>query len=383
MTERLLDPRLDDGEKREAIEQAFWALEDERQKEARLEAETGFLVRYGDYILERIAKHRDRQLGGDDILVYVRDRIVRDFPGSVIEASPPGPDTFRIVLSRKGRDAFRDYLKRHRLNGKTRLPDSDARQRFHFTPSVVRKGGRVECISLLHPLVRFAADREEGAVRHAQAVAASVSLKALPDKAKTLLDGCAPGLYALAASRWSMESAAAGVSANVRIGYAGADATTGEPVGADLAERMMAAAAKHGRPLPNAAMHGGLGGASRTLKEAVQPDLDQQFGEFKERTKAKVEDRVTIRRRSLDRHFKNKIDSLDELRTNLNERASSAERDGDDRRATSLKNLAAARREQIDRLRHKWEQRQEEIQAQCAMTPETSDIVCLFLSVEP
>ena len=101
ITIQLFDPMLSDRQKEEALEQTAQALENRRLEEEHLEAEAGSLVRHGDYILERIMESRDRHrwLSGDDIRIYARDRMLRDFPGTVIETSPPGSDTYRIVLS--------------------------------------------------------------------------------------------------------------------------------------------------------------------------------------------------------------------------------------------------------------------------------------------
>ena len=386
MTMKLLDPTLSDQQKDQAIDQTAQALENRRREEEQLEAEAGSLVHHGDYILERImeSRNRHRWLSGDDILVYVRDRVLRDFPGSVIETSPAGSDTHRIELSPEGVTAFQTYLARHGLKGRTRLLSGGPQQRFRFTSSVVRKNGRVESISQLHPLVRFAAERDlaDDTALHAQAVAANVSVKALPEE-------CTPGLYVVAARRWSSGSTAAGTMANVRIGYAGADAASGKSIGADLAERMMASAAEQGRPMLNAAMHGALDDANKTLRDVVRPELDQRFDEFVAQARAEIEDRVAIRHRSLVRHFENKIASLREQQNNLLVKASFAEvfDDFDEapdnpRRATNLKNLAAAQGARIEKLQRTRQLRENEIETQRTMTPEESDVGCLFLQVD-
>lgn len=378
MTKKLLDPRLSDHQKELTIDQTAQALENKRREEEQLEAEAGSLVQHGDYILERITESRDRHrwLSGDDILIYVRDRVLRDFPGSVIEASPAGSDTYRIKLSTEGVRAFQTYLSQRGLKGKTRVLEGGAKQRFRFTSSVVQKDGGIECISQLHPLVRFAAHRDldDETVRDAQAVAASVSARALSAE-------CAPGLYVIAARRWSSGSSVAGTMANVRIGYAGASAVTGEPVGADLAEQMMVAAAEHGHPILNASMHAKLDDAAGILREVVRLELDRRFGEFVNQAEAEIEDRIAIRHRSLIRHFENKIATLSEHQSRLNERAKAAEAAGDTRRATNLKNLAAAQEVRIEKLRRIWQLRENEIEAQRSLTPEESDIGCLLLQV--
>ncbi len=379
VTTKLLDPNLTEQEKEQAIDQAAQVLEIRSKEEEELECQAGSLVQHGDYIMERIMESRDRHrwLSADDILIYVRDRVLQDFPGSVIETSPPGADTYRIGLSRDGAAAFQEFLHRRNLRARTRLLHGDAQQRFRFTPSVVQKDGRLEYISQLHPLVRFAAERDlhSEAGRNPQAVAARVRM----NDVTTVVQ---PGPYVLVARRWSNGTRVASAAANVKIGYAGADARTGELIGADLAECLMATAAEHGGPVLNAAMNDGLTDASRTLKEVVEPDLDRRFGEFVEQANAESEDRFAIRHRSLVRHFENKIKALKEQKDKLSGQALYAESIDDTRRATNLKNLAAAQEAKIEKLRQTWRLRENEMEAQRGMMPEESDIGCVFLQVE-
>ena len=239
---KLLDPTLSDQQKEEAIDQTAQALENKREIEKQLEKEAGSLVQHGDYILERITESRGRHrwISGDDILTYVQDRVNRDFPDSVIETSPPGSDTYRITLSSKCLQSFRTYVAKNGVKDQTSIIYDNPEQRFRFTSSVVQKDNSVEYISQLHPLVRFCANRDldDDTVRNAQAVAARVSA----EKVK-LPSECTPGLYVLAARRWSSGNEEAGTMTNVQIGYAGADTMTGMLLGADIAERMIAVAA--------------------------------------------------------------------------------------------------------------------------------------------
>lgn len=379
MTIKLLDPKLTNRQKEKAIDQTAQALEVRKRQEEQLESEAGSLVQHGDYILERITESRDRHrwLSGDDILVYVRDRILQDFPGSIIETSPAGSDTYRIVLSPEGNAAFQAYLSRHGLKGRTRLLNADARQRFRFTSSVVQRDGRVECISQLHPLVRFAAERDlhDDTVRNAQAVAARVSLRSLPAE-------CASGLYVLAARRWSIGNTPAGTMANVQIGYAGAEAASGARIGEDLAEQMMTITAEQGQPLVNASNLDGLADAARTFRDVVQAELDRRFGDFVNRATAEIEDRIAVRHRALVRHFQNKLSSLREHQKNLETQSELARLLDNSRRARNLKNLAAAQGVKIEKLERTWKLRESEIEAQRTMAPEESDLCCLFLHVE-
>ena len=378
MTIRLLDPTLTDQQKDKAINQTYQALANRRLEEERLEGEAAALVRHGDYILERIIETREshRWLNDSDILEYVRDRVLRDFPGSVIETSPPGSDTYRIELSLEGAAAFHTYLTRRGLTGRTRLLSGRAQQRFRFASSVVQKRGRVEYISQLHPLVRFATERDLDDLtdRHAQAVAARVSLNAAPAD-------CKPGFYALEGRRWSTGHRVAGIMDNVQIAYAGAFVPSGELLDADLAERVVAVAATRGRPVLNAAANDQFTDASEILQRIVAPELDRQFGDFVARMTAEVEDRLAIRQRSVVRHFENKLAALQRQQEQLNEKAVTAAVLNDSRRATNLRNLVSAHESKIKRLRHAWRFRENEIEAQRKITPQESDVGCLFLEV--
>lgn len=378
ITIKLFDPALNDQQKADAIEQTAQALENRRREEEQLEADAGSLVQHGDYIVERIMETRDRHrwLSGNDILVYVRDRVLRDFPGSIIETSPPGSDTYRIDLSPAGAAAFQTFLAGRGLKGRTRLLSGNRSQRYQFTSSVAHRVHRVEYISQLHPLVRFTAQRdlEDDSVRNAQAVAACLSRDVLPAP-------CALGCYVLESRRWSSGGTAATTMASVQVGFAGADVRAGELIDADLAEQMMTAAAEHGLPMPNAAMHDELAKATRTLQDIVRPELDRRFSQFVDQTRSEVEDRIAIRRRALVRHFETKIETLQEQKVALEAQAAIAEAVDNSRRARNLKNLALARETTIERLRRTWHLREGEMESQRVVTPEESDVACLFLHV--
>lgn len=125
MTSKLLNPGLTAEQKRDIVDQTAQAAENRRRDEARLEEEAGALIEHGDYILRKISESRElhRWLSGSDILIYVKDRLDRSFPGCSIEASPPGSDTFRIALTPAARDDFGRFIGGRRLKGTTRLLD--------------------------------------------------------------------------------------------------------------------------------------------------------------------------------------------------------------------------------------------------------------------
>ena len=116
--------------------------------------------------------------------------------------------------------------------------------------------------------------------------------------------------------------------------------------------------------------------------DVIEPELDRRFGEFVDQARAEIVDRVEIRKRSLDRHFERKITSVSDNRKNLLAKAASAQRDGDLRRATNLKNLASAQEAKEKKLRLAWNLRSNELEAQRSADPEESDVACVFLQVD-
>ena len=263
------------------------ALENQKVHEEQLESEAGSLIQHGDYILQTIHESRQLQrwLNGNDILIYLRDRIYRSFSGCSIKSSPPGSETYRITLSAEARTAFATFMSQRGLMGTTRLLASNGEQRYRFTASVIRSSvGKVENVSQMHPLVRFAAELdlrdEEG--KHAEPVAATI-------RRDTLSVNCGPGIYILAVRRWRASAPGGNITNTSRIAYAGASLTTGDDLLADVAEALVGAAAEHGHLLSNARNDDRLSMATRLLKDTVA-----EFEEFVDQVQAQVEDRAKV-----------------------------------------------------------------------------------------
>ena len=161
MALKLLDPELNEQQRMEVVDQTAIAVERRRQEEEELEKDAGALIQHGDYILQKITESRERHrwVSGRDVLLYVKDRLYRSFPGCKIESSPAGSDTYRIALSHAAQAALTVFVNTRKLQGATRLLKGDGEQRYRFVSSVVqRREPRVESVSQLHPLVRFAVE---------------------------------------------------------------------------------------------------------------------------------------------------------------------------------------------------------------------------------
>ena len=376
MTMKLLDPRLSHQQKEEVIDQTAQALETQRKEADRLESEAGALVHHGDYILERIyeTKNRRRWLNGEDILHYVRDCLEKKFPGTTIQSSPQGSETYRISLSDRGFAELSTFLSRNGLRGRTRILDADSRQRFAFTESVVQKPGRVENISQLHPLVRFCVegDRSDKTGQIAQAVAAIVEESEVAPRIRE-------GVFVIAIHCWSSANSLTGSSPNARIGYVGANVETGELISADDSEQIAAAAAYSNLSVFNASIHPSFVKAAEVLVDAVIPEIDSKFEEYVEQVSTESEDRMNIRRRALVSHFNKKLERLQGARSQLVRQVLLAETTSDDTRVRNLRNLVLAQEANISRLKKTLSSREYEIEQQKQTTPEATE-VCLLLA---
>jgi SNF2 family DNA or RNA helicase len=379
MTQSLLDPTLTDEQKAAAIEKAHQVLAYRKHEEDALETEAGSLIRHGDYILEKIRETRElnRWLHSDDILVYVRDRLQRSFPGCTIETAPPGSKTYRIILSTAARDDFGMFLSRRGLRGVTRLLDGNDQQRYQFSSSVVHgPSGRVENISQVHPLVQFAAelDRRDEMGNQPEPVAATVLRRELKFE-------CEPGVYVLAIQRWVGNGVDSRTANMTRLAYAGADLGGGVVLTPDLSEMLAVTAAERGKLVYNVGADDRLGSAASLLREVVLPELDRRFDEFWQQVTAEIEDRTNIQRRAVERHLDAKTSTLVEQLDRNRSRAELAEFMGDQRRARQLLSINTAIEGKLRKLRQACERRLKEIEAQRELIPEPGDVASLFVEV--
>jgi hypothetical protein len=381
MTLKLLDPTLTDEQKKEAIDKAQQVAANLRHEEERLEAEAGSLIRHGDYVLEKIRETRElnRWLHADDILIYVRSRLQRSFPGCTIEAAPPGARTYRIALSSAAREALGTFLSRRGLRGTTRLLEGNDQQRYEFSSSVVRThGGRTEIISQVHPLVRFAAelDRRDEFGNQAEPIAATLS------RTDVKLDS-KPGPHVVAIRRWVGNSADGRATSMTRLAYAGAELESRNLLSPDVAEAMAVAAAERGRLLYNIGTDRHVPEAATLLKDIILPALDSRFEEFLQQITAEIEDRAIIRRHAVERHRDAKTVNLLSQQERNKSRARALEWAGDHRRARQLMSVNVAIEGKLRKLRETCELRLKEIDSQRELIPEAEEVASLFIQIVP
>jgi SNF2 family DNA or RNA helicase len=379
MGQKLLDPKLSEEQKKDVIDQTAQAIENRRLQEDELEQEAGALIRHGDYILEKIKRRHERHqwLNGDDILVYIKDRLDRRFPGCRIEASPTGSDTYRIVLSQAALSELASFIKGQGGQGTTRLIHNDAHQRYRFTSSVARQWeNKVEQISRLHILARFVGelDKDDEDSHEVHPVAASIPC----DRLKF---GCKPGIYVIGIGRWEVPVTGNRASGMTHLTYVGAGLDESELLPSEGAETMAGAVAAHGRPLPNFAHDARLPAAARLLRERVLPEMQRLNDELYARTRADIQDRAAIRERALRRHRDKKRDELQRQRDSHQSNAEREKNSDNERRFQQLSALSRATDGRLRKLEDNFALQLRQIEDQRTFQPECSDVTYLLIEV--
>lgn len=379
LTQRLLDPALSEQQKEAVIDQAAHAIEMKAKHTEDLEAQAGSLVRHGDFILSQIMESRDlnRWLSAEDILAYVKDRLNRSFQGCTIEQAPPGSDTWRIRLSPPARERFAAFLVRTHKDKATKVLEEDERQRYRFTSSVLQsRESRVENISQMHPLVRFAAhlDSEDKETVRAEVAAAAVL-------AADVKLGCPPGDYVVMVRQWSGTDGAGRKTTAARLAYSGADLANDALIEPDVAEALALAVTMSGSPIPNARMDTRREQAAGCLNGVVSSELNERYGAFVNTIKADAEDRALIKLRALDTHLRNKKAGLQKQADLFRDRASAARRAGNGGSARRNASLVAATEGRIRKLEEKCAVRRFEIDSQRALVPVELDVAALLVEV--
>ncbi len=383
MTRKLFDPTLTKEQRTKVIDQTALAVENRKREEEQLEAEAGALLHHGDYVIEQIKRTRKlhRWLDGGDILAFVKDRLTRSYQGCRIEAKTAGQDVYRITITTEARQALVAYLEQHQQQGTTRLAAGDEMQRYRFSASVAKgHEGRIEIISQVHPLFRFAVEldeRDEDA-HLSQPVAAKVAHQFVSGA-----DKLQPGVYVIAAHSWEIRAGDDSALGDRRVAYAGTALKDRLELSSEEAEIIMQAAIARGQELTNFRHDKRLSAAAEALREVVLPALDRRFEVHLQRTEADIIDRVTVQKQALVRHRDLKMRGIDERLAKLAREEELARRIGNDQRAGQLSSLANAVRGQMRKLTENVEGRLARIERRRRFTPSMSEVACLVVEVQP
>ena len=293
LTVELLTHNLTPTEEVERINQTSIAIENNNRQQEMLEVEASQLIAHGDFIQNKVkaAKELGRYIRGEDLLAYVRDYLLRTYPGTRLLESGKNPLEYVLELSTEAGVRFKEFIAEHRLQGRTQIFSSRP-PALLFENRTGSSSRQVEKITQDHPLVRFVTEelRREGKGPSRIPVSAT-------EMPASLLNQIEPGVFVFVIARWSIS----GARDIERLEYRAQRLDDSELMDEDNSEYLVNKVALEGRDW--------IGAANEidTLKVADLFDdlLDELKGEFRNFRDAQERanlDRINNMIHTLERH---------------------------------------------------------------------------------
>ena len=296
LTMALLRGTLSPQDEENRIEQAAMALVIYRLQEEELEHEAGNLIAHGDYILNQVraARELNRWITGEDLWIYVRDFLSREYPGCDFAQVETDELVFDVKLSTEARFDLDRFLRSQRLLHQTALASGrpkGVRCAFTNRPRSDRPR-RSEFITQFHPLVRFVSQRlRQTDERYYPTVSVVV--------ASEMLVNLGPGIYVFTVDRWSVQ----GLRDIERLSF------LAKPLGGtsaflpdDAAEGLATTAARSGRDWPAAANTVDLSQAVAIVEQCLE-ESEFRYERYVREIDFENNDRADVREQSLKRHW--------------------------------------------------------------------------------
>jgi len=239
LTHDLLSHQLTPEKEKARIDLANVAIENLRQQQEQLEAKATQLMGHGDFILNKVkaADELGRYIRGEDLLVYARDYIEKEFPGTRLLSSDRNLLEAALELSVAGRVHFNQFLATYRLHGRTAvLANAPPKLLFDNRLGTAPRG--MEKVTQDHPLIRFVSERQKSAGK-----APMYFPTAAIELPGALAGSVEPGLYVYVVMRWTLSG-----SRDVeRLVYQARGVNEASVLEEDAAEALVNAAALHGK----------------------------------------------------------------------------------------------------------------------------------------
>ncbi|MCW5657116.1 MAG: DEAD/DEAH box helicase [Burkholderiaceae bacterium] len=181
------------------IDRAKVTIETQRRQQEELDVRATELLGHGDFIQNKVkaAHELGRYIRGEDLLVYVRDYLEKEFSGTRLVRSERDPMEASLELSVDGRVHFNQFIQLHRLHGRTAvLANPPPRLLFDNKLGAPPKG--LEKVTQDHPLIRFVSERQTTTGKHSMYFPTS-AVELAREKAKVR-----PGIYVYVVMRWSL-----------------------------------------------------------------------------------------------------------------------------------------------------------------------------------
>lgn len=308
LTSDLMTQRLSIKQQNERIEQTQQALEIKKQHEEQLEEQANNLIAHGGYILNQVkaAKDLNRIISANDLHVFVKDFIVKHYPGCEFRQVNESELIFEIKLSSEAKVDLSDYLKKKSLYGQTRLAENQINPIlciFKNKAACHTNPGKPEIISQFHPLTRFIgyAVKLKNEVFHP-----TVSIK---------LDQChcselEKGIYCFFVQHWSIEALR-----DIEKLYFSANSLieNKEEIDSDLAEKLITQATMFGKDWVEARNTIDLTLAAERINDCMSK-VETEYEQYILRITNENEDRATLQERALLLHKKRQLEMLEAVK---------------------------------------------------------------------
>jgi superfamily II DNA or RNA helicase len=310
----LLSHDLTPQQQQTRIEEQGQVIENNNFEQRKLEAQATQLIAHGEFINNKVRAARElgRFIDGYDLFAYVADFFDREYPGTRFPASGGPTLECRATLSVEAQVQLREFLSKHRLQGKTAiLSASPPRLLFENRLGKIERG--VERVTQEHPLVRFVSEQLK--LNGRSAVYCQVSAVRLVSPGSI---DVVPGVYVYAVARWAVS----GVRDVEQLAYLAQPLDGGEPLLGEAAEHLVNSAAIAGKDWPAAVGEIDLERAGEVLDVCRHQLMEQRFEAFTAAQSREDRDRIQLMVKSLLHHLDAQREKIEE-RIALYERGTS------------------------------------------------------------
>lgn len=303
LTMDLLSTHLTPLQEETRIEQTAQALVMIRKEEEKLEEESAKLIAHGDYIINQVnaARELNRWITAQDLWIYVRDFLQKNYPGCDIKQISDQDLVFDINLSITAKSDLREFVDHERISHLTRLTrsvSSPVRCRFENRVSATT-GRREEVISQFHPLIRFVSEKIN-TMNDSYYPAVSVSLS------QTDCPKVVQGTYVFSIQRWSLR----GIQERERLFFAAKSVESKDGFLSDEdAERLVTTAAVMGEDWLGASKQLDLERASE-LADQCLANSEVRYNQYIMQLENENNDRADIQNSALNRHLESQLRNL-------------------------------------------------------------------------
>jgi SNF2 family DNA or RNA helicase len=303
----LLTRELTPEQENEKIEQAALALENLKQVQDRLQENASQIISHGGLLLERIeaAENLSKRVTEKDLIVYVRDFLVKYAQGHIYEAVVNAENTFNIKLPARTAAELDDFLRKKQLIGQSSLSSGGLRKCLFLNKVNCQGNKSFETINQFHPLIRFISEKIK---ESNEAFHPIVSIKV-----KNTFSDIEPGDYVFCIKKLIFE----GVKSEEILNPLAGNIDTKKILSEDDSDKLVNLARLEGTDWLDASSYIEANDVEAMLDE-LEDGLDQRYNHLLKRKLNENKDRVSFQLNSLNTHLDRKVASYTDLINRLN-----------------------------------------------------------------